>query len=70
MRDILKRTEQEMQLIRTEKSDLVKKIQLQQDEIKKGLQKQIEFKKLENLIKTQEVVELTMKCKVQENKRP
>ena len=60
LRDKLKRTEQEMQRIRTEKADLVKKLHLQQEEIKKGLQKQIELKELENQIKSQEVIELTM----------
>lgn len=67
LRDKLKRLEQEAQKMRAEKVDLVKKLQQQQDEAKKTLQKQIEFKELENQFKAQEIVELTMKYKVLES---
>ena len=63
LRDKLKRLEQDTQRMRTERVDLIKKLQTQKDEEKKGLQKQIEFKELENQFKNQEIVELTMKCK-------
>lgn len=67
LRDKLKRLEQETQRMRTERVDLVKKLQQQQDEAKKSLQKQIEYKELENQFKSQEIVELTMKYKVLES---
>lgn len=67
LRDKLKRLEQEMQKMRTEKIDLIKKLQQQQDETKRNFQKQIEYKELENQFKSQEIVELTMKYKVLES---
>jgi hypothetical protein len=67
LRDKLKRLEQETQKMRTERVDLVKKLQQQQDDAKKSLQKQIEYKELENQFKSQEIVELTMKYKVLES---
>ena len=59
--------EQETQRMRTERCDLIKKLQHQQEEAKKVLQKQIEFKEIENQFKSQEIVELTMKYKVLES---
>lgn len=59
--------EQETQRMRTERCDLIKKLQQQQEEAKKVLQKQIEFKEIENQFKSQEIVELTMKYKVLES---
>ena len=67
LRDKIKRLEQELQRSRTEKVDMSKKLQQQQDEAKKNLQKQIEFKELENQFKSQEIVELTMKYKMLES---
>ncbi|RNA43988.1 ATR-interacting -like isoform X2 [Brachionus plicatilis] len=67
LRDKLRRFEQEMQKMRTEKIDLIKKLQQQQDETKRSFQKQIEYKELENQFKSQEIVELTMKYKVLES---
>ena len=63
LRDKLKRLEQDTQRMRTERVDLIKKLQTQKEEEKKGLQKQIELKELENQFKYQEIMELTMKCK-------
>jgi len=67
LRDKLKRLEQDAQRMRTERSDLVKKLEQKQEETKKSLQKQIEFKELENQFKSQEIVELTMKYKYLES---
>lgn len=67
LRDKIKRLEQELQRSRTEKVEMSKKLQQQQDETKKSLQKQIEFKELENQFKSQEIVELTMKYKMLES---
>jgi hypothetical protein len=67
LRDKLKRQEQESQKMRNERMELVKRLQQQQEEAKKNLQKQIEFKDLENHLKTQEIFELTMKYKVLES---
>jgi len=63
LREKLKKLEQDSQRMRTERADLIKKLQTQKEEEKKGLQKQIEFKELENQFKNQEIFDLTMKCK-------
>ncbi len=63
LRDKLKRVEQELQRARTEKTELDKKLHTQQEDAKKILKKQMELKELEHQLKSQEVVELTMKCK-------
>ena len=63
LRDKLKRTEQELQRTRAEKTEMDKKLHIQQEDAKKTLKKQMELKELEHQLKSQEVVELTMKCK-------
>jgi hypothetical protein len=63
----MKRLEQDMQKMRNERLDLIKKLQQQKDESDKVLQKQIEFKDLENQFKSQELVELTIKYKCLES---
>ena len=63
----MKRLEQDMQKMRTERLDLIKKLQQQKDESDRALQKQIEFKEIENQFKTQELVELSMKYKILES---
>ena len=68
LREKLKRQEQEMQRIRNDKLELIKKLQQQRDDAQKHLQKQIEFKDLENQFKSQELVELNMKYKQLESK--
>ena len=68
LRDKLKKQESEMQRVRNEKLELLKKLQQQQIEAKKNLEKQIEFKELENQFKSQELTDLTMKCKQLEAK--
>ncbi len=68
LRDKLKKQEQEMQRVRNEKLELLKKIQTQQIEAKKNLDKQMEFKELENQFKSQELMEMQMKCKQLEAK--
>lgn len=67
MRDKLKRLEQETQRMRTERLDMVKKLEQKQEENSKALQKQIEYKDLENQFKTQEIIELQMKNKYLES---
>lgn len=67
LREKLKKLEQEIQKIRTERIEMVKKLNEQKEEDKRTLQKQIEFKELENQFKSQEIVELTMKYKVLES---
>jgi hypothetical protein len=56
-----------MNKMRNERLDLIKKLQHQKDESDKALQKQIEFKELENQFKAQELMELTMKYKCLES---
>lgn len=68
LRDKLKKQEQEMQRVRNEKLELLKKLQTQQIEAKKHLEKQIEFKELESQFKCQELIEMQMKCKQLEAK--
>lgn len=67
LRDKLKRMEQDSQRMRVEREELFKKLQQQQDEAKRALQKQIDIKELENQLKSQEIVDLTMKYKVLES---
>lgn len=63
LRDKLKKQDQDLQRIRTEKLDLMKKLQLQQVEAKKNLDKQLEFKELENQFKSQELADISIKYK-------
>lgn len=67
LRDKLKRVEQESQRMRAERLDLMKKFEQRHEEASRQMQKQIEFKELENQFKSQEIVELTMKYKVLES---
>ena len=67
LRDKLKKVEQDSQRMRTERLEFMKRISQQQEETSKAMQKQIEFKELENQFKSQEIVELTMKYKVLES---
>lgn len=68
LRDKLKKQDQEMQRVRNEKLELLKKLQTQQVEAKKHLEKQMEFKELESQFKCQELIEMQMKCKQLEAK--
>lgn len=63
LREKLKKMEQDSQRLRNERTEMLKKIKDKTEEEKKGLQKQIEFKELENQFKNQEIIDLTMKCK-------
>ncbi len=63
LRDRLKKQEQEMQQVRNEKLELIKKLHQQEVSAKKHLEKQIEFKELENQFKSQELTDLAMKVK-------
>ena len=68
LREKLKKQDQDLQRIRTEKLDLMKKLQLQQVEAKKNLDKQLEFKELENQFKSQELADISIKFKQLEAK--
>jgi hypothetical protein len=66
LRDKLKRLENETNKMRTERIDLIKKLQQQQEESNRILQKQIEKKEAENQIKTNDLHELSSRYKILE----
>ena len=68
LRDNLKKKDQEIQRVRNEKIEMIRKLQQQQIDAQKNLDKQMELKDLDKEFKKQELTDLKMKLKQYEAK--